>query len=363
MSGIDVKNNKGLWTVDMPSCRTLVTYDAYSSDNKYLYLLKETSDDNPSLKCSLIRVNCLTGEVEDVNSEFSFYGLIATESSGTKIFAVSDEEGQQEKFILYSYDIATDTVKKVTVNIKEFDAFSFIKGIMSVSPDGKNAIVYLRKATDKQNLTIRLIVDIETGKITSSECGYCTEIAWNDQGTLFAESNEEGDITVSAIDGKEKYKIDTELRNPLGMQFYENRLYVVYNVGVLCSYDSIGKQVMSINLNHGDIQSNSKVKFDFVRQTLYVTAGDYTDIINILDKKSLGSFSGFLCLYNKKEAEKDMNQLRIVCQTLIVNNENVSRVGWFEYKGVPQMLKEAREYLNKNGVKMSEDFKKKYGIE
>ena len=58
-----------------------------------------------------------------------------------------------------------------------------------------------------------------------------------------------------------------------------------------------------------------------------------------------------------------MNQLRIVCQTLIVNNENVSRVGWFEYKGVPQMLKEAREYLNKNGVKMSEDFKKKYGIE
>ena len=363
ISGIDVKNNKGLWTIDMPVCKTLVAYNAYSSDNKYVYMLKETADDNASLKCNLIRINCLTGAIEDVNSEFSFYGLIATESNGTKIYAASDEKDAQEKITLYSYDIATDTVKKVIVNIKELDAFAYIRDTMAVSPDGKKVILYLRKTDDKQTKTIRLIVDTETGKFTASECGDCSNIAWNDQGTLFAEANNEGNITVSSIDGKERYKIDTELRIPLGMEFYENRLYVVYNVDVLCSYNSIGKQIMSINLKHGDVDSNKKVSFEFVRQTLFVTAGDYTDIIDILDKKSIGSFSGYLCLYNKKEAEKDMNQLRIVAQTLIVNNEKISRVGWFEYKGVPQMLKEAKEYLDKNGVTMSEDFRKKYGIE
>lgn len=359
MSAVDVKNNKGLWTKDMPDCRSLIAYEAFSSDNKYLYMLKESSD----LKYGLIRVNVLTGECEDVNNEFAFERLIVTESNGSKIFAASEEAEETEKFTLYSYDIAADTAKKVSINIKEFNAYAYDKLNMAVSPDGKMVIMYLRTLGEKQNHTVRLIIDAETGKITASECPACINVVWNDQGTLFAESNDEGSIIVSDVTGKEKYRIDTELRKPLGMEFYENRLYVVYNVDVLCSYDSIGKQIMSINLNHGDMDSNQKVKFDFVRQTLYVTAGGYTDIINILDKKSIGSFSGFLCLYNKKEAEKDMNQLRIVAQTLSSNDENICRVGWFEYKGVPQMLKEAKEYLDKNGVKMSEDFRKKYGIE
>ena len=364
ISGVDVKNNKGLWTKDFPECKTLVSYDAYTPDNKYAYLLKEVSGDKPTYTCSLIRVNCLTGEFEDVNNEFTFSGLIATQSNGNQIFAVSDEQGNADKFTLYSYDVATDKVSTVTINTKELGAFSYIYENLGVSPDGKKVIVYLQKTVEKQTKTIRLIIDAETGKFTTSDCGYCQTVVWNDLGTLFAEMNEEGNITVSSTDGKEKYKIDTEMRTPLGMEFYENKLYVVYNVDVLCSYDSIGKQIMSIELKHGDIDTKEKARFEFVRQTLFVTAGGYTDVINILDKKSIGSFSGFICLYNKAEAEstKDISKVKIVSSTF-TTEKGICRIGWFEYKTVPKMIEEAKEYLKENGVKMSEEFRRKYGIE
>ncbi|MBR5181701.1 MAG: TIR domain-containing protein [Clostridiales bacterium] len=363
MSGVDVTNNKRLWTVKVPVCRTVVSYDAFSSDNKYAYLLKQKEGDKPTYTCSIMRVNCLTGEVEDGNSEFTFSGLVATESNGAKIFAVSDEERTAEKFDLYTYDIASETVKKITVNITELDAFSFVEDVMGVSPDGKKVLVYLRKNSDKQNKYSRLTVDTETGKFTESECGLCNKIVWNEQGTSFAEANEEGYISVcSLVSGKERLKIDTEMRKPLGMEFYESRLYVVYNTDVLCSYDASGKQVMNIDLKHGDIDLDSKATFEFVRQTLFVTAGDYTDIINLLDKKSAGYFSGFICLYNKQEFEKDSSKLKIVAKTF-TTGEGVSRIGWFEYKTVAKMIEQAKEYLKENGVTMSDEFRRRYGIE
>ena len=150
---------------------------------------------------------------------------------------------------------------------------------MGVSPDGKKVLVYIETKSGKITKNVRLIIDSETGKYTTSDCGSVSKVVWNDLGTLFAEVNDEGNITVSSTDGKERYKIDTEMRIPKGMAFYENRLYVVYNLDVLCSYDSIGKQIMSIQLGHGDLGEDDMVKFEFVRQNLFVTAGDYTDII------------------------------------------------------------------------------------
>ena len=359
--GIDVKNRKVLWTVDMPKCENLAAFDVFSSDNGYAYILKQVRDGKPSLTCSFLRINCLDGKIEDVNSEFTFNGLVAAEGDGGKIVVVSNESDDMSKFTLISYDVATDKVKNITVNIQELGAYAFIPECMGITPDGKKAVVYLRKKVEKENKTIRLIIDTETGKYVTSDSGYCTKVIWNEQGTLFAEINSEGNITVISVDGKEKYKIDTEMRTPMNMVFHENRLYVVYNVDILCSYDSIGKPVMSISLKHGDLDEEDKVKFEFVRQYLFVTAGDYTDIINILDKKSIGSFSGFICLYNKKEAEKDISQLRLVSKTFIAGEG--ARVGWFEYKTLAKMIEEAKEYLKLNGVKMSEEFRRKYGIE
>ena len=361
MSGIDVKNKKILWTKDLPVYNGLHYYDVYTSDNKYTFMLKEVAEGKPTFTCGLIRINCLTGDVEDMNNDFSFYGLVAHEGSDNKIFAVSDEEKEMEGFNLFSYDVSTDQVKKIKMNIKELGASSY-SNIMGVSPDGKKVLVYIETKSGKITKNVRLIIDSETGKYTTSDCGSVSKVVWNDLGTLFAEVNDEGNITVSSTDGKERYKIDTEMRIPKGMAFYENRLYVVYNLDVLCSYDSIGKQIMSIQLGHGDLGEDDMVKFEFVRQNLFVTAGDYTDIINILDKKSIGSFSGFLCLYNKKEAEKDITQLKLISKSF-TTGEDVNRIGWFEYKSVAKMIDQAKEYLKQNGVTMSEDFRKKYGIE
>ena len=358
IAGIDLKNRKVLWKVKGPGSG-LDAFDAFSSDEKYCYMQKDVVANDP--RYTLVRLNCENGQFEELKNDYAFNSYMIAEGRGGKIFAISDEKAQKKELTLYSYDIATDTAKKMTLNISEFKAFQYLN-VLSISPDGKKVLFYLRTEGETQMKVLRLMIDGETGKFTTSECGYCRSVAWNEQSSLFAEFNDDGNITVSATDGKEKYKIDTEVRTPNGMQFYENKLYVVYNNDLLCSYNSIGKPLMSINLNHSALDADKKVRFEFFRQNLFVTAGEYTDIINLLDKKSIGSFTGFLCLHNKKEAEKDINSLVIVSKTFLSGNK-IARFGCFEYKTVSKMIDQAKEYLKQNGVKMSEDFRKKYGIE
>jgi len=366
--GIDVSNNKTIWSVKTPSNTNLIiSYSVFAADNKFTYLFRAKQRETGVYDGELLKVNCLTGEIQNASSKFVLNDLISTNGDGGKIYAAAGDKNDTEKFTLYTYDVATEKAEVFPINIKELGICGYHDTEIGVSPDGKKVFVYLDKEVGKQTKTIRLTIDGETGKFTTAECGSCYKVVWNDLGTLFAEANEEGNITVSSADGKERYKIDSEMRMPMGMAFYENRLYVVYNIGVLCSYDSIGRRLMSINLNHGDLKEDEenehtiKVKFDFVRQYLFVTAGDYTDIINIMDKSSIGYFSGFVGLYNKKEAEKDIGKLKIVAKTFV--SDESDRIGSFEYKTVPKMIDQAKEYLKQNGVKMSEDFRKKYGIE
>ena len=364
--GVDVKNNKGLWLVDVPKCRTLVSYDAFSPDGKYTYILKEKTEGDSLLHSTLLRVNCLTGEFEDASPDFEFKGLVASGSGNGKIYAIADADGNEERFTIFMYDIASGTVRKTAVNIKELKAFSYLSKEVVISPDGKKLLFYINVMVDENSTkTVRLMIDPETGKYTASDCNCIGTAFWNEESTLFAEINEDGNITVSSTDGKEKYKVDAEMRKILGLTFHENNLLVVYNTGAFCRYNSIGKLIMDVRLKHGDIASSSAAKFEFVRNFVFVTAGDYTDIINLLDKKCICSFSGFVCLYNSKEAElsNDLSKLKIVSKTFSQTEKDICRVGWFDYKSVPAMLAEAKEYLKQNGVTVSADLKRKYGIE
>ena len=336
----------------------LEAFESYSSDEKYFYVQTESAAKEP--KHSLARLDLSNGKFEDLNNAFAFNSYLISEGNGNKIYSIADEKAQNKELTLYSYDIATDTSKKMTLDISNLKVFQYLN-ILSVSPNGKRVLFYVRVEGETQNKVLRLMIDGESGKFTTSECGYCRSTVWNESGTLFAEANDEGNITVSLANGKEKYKIDTEQRTPEGMKFYNNNLYVIYNNDMLCSYNYADKQVMSLYLNHSAEKTSEKVKFEFIRQYLFVTNDGITDIINIYDKKSIGSFRGFLCLYNRKEAEKDISSLAIVSKTFL--NGKIARIGSFEFKTVPKMIDQAKEYLKQNGVKMSDDFKKKYGIE
>lgn len=358
ITGIDLKNRKVLWTTKGPGIG-LEAFDAYSSDEKYFYVQKETNANDP--KQSLVRLDLSNGKFEDLNNEFAFNSRLITEGYGGKLYSINDETAQNKELTLYSYDIATNTAKKMSLDISNLRVFHYLN-VLSISPDGKKVFFYVRTEGKTQNKVLRLMIDGETGKFTTSECGYCKLTAWNEKGSLFAEFYDEGTISVCSADGKEKYKIDTEQRTPNGMQFFENKLYVLYNNDQLCSYNSIGNQLMSINLNHSALKNGDKVRFEFLRNYLFVSTEEYTDIINLSDKKSIGSFRGFLCLHNKKEAEKSLSSLVLVSKTFL-NGNKIPRIGCFEYKTVPKMIDQAKEYLKQNGGKMSEEFKRKYGIE
>lgn len=357
ITGIDLKNRKVIWTTTMP-VKGLDAFESYSSDEKYFYVQTESAAKEP--KHSLARLDLSNGKFEELNNAFAFNSYLISEGNGNKIYSIADEKAQNKELTLYSYDIATDTAKKMTLDISNLKVFQYLN-ILSVSPNGKRVLFYVRVEGETQNKVLRLMIDGEAGKFTTSECGYCRSTVWNESGTLFAEANDEGNITVSLANGKEKYKIDTEQRTPEGMKFYNNNLYVIYNNDMLCSYNYADNQVMSLYLNHSAEKTSEKVKFEFIRQYLFVTNDGITDIINIYDKKSIGSFRGFLCLYNRKEAEKDISSLAIVSKTFL--NGKIARIGSFEFKTVPKMIDQAKEYLKQNGVKMSDDFKKKYGIE
>jgi hypothetical protein len=68
-----------------------------------------------------------------------------------------------------------------------------------------------------------------------------------------------------------------------------------------------------------------------------------------------------LCLHNLEAGEKDISQITIVSRTFVTGEGAI--VGSFEYKTVEKMIRQAKEYLNANGVTMSNEFKRRYGLE
>lgn len=354
ISGIDLKNHKVLWSVVAQNA-TYSVFQSFSSDEKYTYFIEQTEK-----KCRLIRLNVLDGKYEAANNEFQYNSQIASEGVGRKIFSIVDDSREMNELTLLSFDAADESCKKTKIDISSIGVTAYTDKLY-ISQDGKRLIFYVLTGDSENTKIYRLIIDSETGKYSQAECGRCITAAWNDKGTMFAEAGESGNITVYSDDGTVKYTVDNEMRIPVGMQFHEDKLYVVYNTDSFSCYDKNGKETMDIALKHADLSEVDSVNFEFLRNCIFVTAGEYTDIINTEYKKSTGSFRGFLCLYNEKEAEKDISSLQIISKTYIYGEG--ARVGYFKYKTVSEMIKQAKEYLNKNGVTMSNEFKLKYGIE
>ena len=354
ISGIDLKNHKVLWSTAVPK-GTYSVFKAFSPDEQYTYFIEQTET-----KCKLLRLNVLSGQYEDANKDFQYKTQIASEGAGSKIFSFVDDSREMNELSLLSFDAADASFKKTQIDISSLGVTAYTDK-MFVSPDGKKVLFYVITGAVENTKVLRLIIDSNTGKYIQAECERCITSAWNETGTLFAEAGESGNITVYSDNGTVKHTIDNEMRIPIGMQFKEDKLYVVYNTDSLSCYDKTGKETMDLALKHSDLNENDTVKISFLRNLIFVTAGEYTDIINTGFKKSTGSFRGFLCLYNEKEAEKDISSLQLISKTYISGEG--ARVGYFKYKTVAEMIQQAKEYLNKNGVTMSNEFKLKYGIE
>ena len=369
MTGSSLKEHKVLWTVDCPK-GVLRPMDVCSPDKKFAYFIKTTTDSDNTEHSVLIKVNCINGQIADAGSEFAFSGLSGSGTSGNKLYALNYKTavGAEEKdqMILFSYDMTNDSVKKTEIDISSLTDI-FVKNGMYVSPDGKKAIVYGYNTETSSKQYYRLMIDLDSGKFTKTECADCSNVVWNKKSSLFAESYTDGTIKTFSVSGEEKYTVNTEMRIPRGMSFNEDILFVLYNIDVLCSYDAKGRQGLNIDLDHGDISSSLvDVEFNFVKDYLFLSVydevdQDTTDIISISDNKSISSFKGFLCIYNTADNEKDLSSINVVCRTLL--SKSGAMIGYFEYKTPEKLIKQAKEYLSKNGVKMSDDFKRKYGIE
>ena len=51
----------------------------------------------------------------------------------------------------------------------------------------------------------------------------------------------------------------------------------------------------------------------------------------------------------------------MVCQTF--DKTDGVAIGFFHYKTPSRLVEQAKDYLNKNGAKLTDDFKQKYGLQ
>ncbi|MBP5774599.1 MAG: toll/interleukin-1 receptor domain-containing protein [Clostridiales bacterium] len=358
--GSDLSKRSVVWTAELPTNADIYYFEnGVSKDNRFIFFLEERKDNDGKSYYVAIKVNIVNGTVTDTNKDFRLASATNTVAVNGKIWSeIIDVNAKTITLLCYNMD--DDSVKKTVVDYKDNPDASFIKGL-TASPDGRKILRYMVEHVDGQPKCSRLMIDAETGKYTVAECGYYSYAVWNDQGTLFAEFYSEGNMKVFDSDGNEKYAKDIEQNIPVKARFDGDRLYVVYSTDTLCCYDNKGNQVMSVNLKHGDLSATASVSFEFVNGYLFLTIEDYTDIIKISDSKSIGSFAGFLCIYNPKPNARSLDDAIVVCKTY--DTTDVAAIGYFNYKTTDRMIEQAKKYLEKNGAKMSDEFKRKYGMD
>ena len=357
LSGTDLKSRKTLWTSKVPSFKFLLFNNSSSPDNLFVFCLKLTKTSDTETTYSLFKINCANGQMVDANSEFSLTNPRFIRAVNGRVWSKVDDT-KEKTVTIYCYNMMDDTVRKTVVDVKEFEGATDMLR-MGPSPDGKKTLIYMNASSEDK--VYRLTVDCTSGKYTKAECGDCIYTIWNDKGTLFAEYYNDGSIKVFSASGEEKFTKENDQRSPWEMKFNDDQLYVVYGNGDLSSFDLRGNQVMNINLHHGDLRNNDTVEFNFVNGYLFLTAGSYTDIIKLRDKKSISSIEGFLCVYGAEPKDSSLSNAIVVCRTF--NKTDGATIGFFHYKTPSRLVEQAKEYLNKNGAKLTDDFKQKYGLQ
>ncbi|MBO4449641.1 MAG: toll/interleukin-1 receptor domain-containing protein [Clostridiales bacterium] len=359
LSGTDLKNHKTLWTSKAPDYTIKIFNNGQSPDNLFVICLKIIEKSATESVYSLIKINCANGQIADANSDFTFTNMGTLRAVNgrvwTKVF-----DSKAKTVTLYCYNMMDDTVRKTVVDVNELgSARDMLR--MAPSPDGKTALIYMDASSSGQEKCYRLTVDCTSGKYTKAECGKCRYAIWNEKGTLFAELYNEGSIKVFSAKGEEKFTKENDQREPWEMQFNEDQLYVVYGNDDLTSFDSRGNQVININLKHGDLTNNDFVELQFANGYLFLTAGPYTDIIKLNDKKSISAFKGFLCVYGADPKDPTLSDAIVVCKTS--DKSNSAAIGFFKFKTPSRLIEQAKEYLNQHGAKLTNDFKQKYGLQ
>ena len=357
--GSDLSKRSAVWTADIPNSNIYYFEDGVSKDNRFIFFLEERKGNDGKNYYAAIKVNIVNGEITDANKDFYITNAANTVAENGRIWTETDDPNAKTLTIL-CYNMEDDSVKKTVVDYKDNPTATFT-GRPAASPDGKKILNYMVEYVDGQQKCSRMMINTETGAFTRDECGNCNYVLWNDQGTLFAEFYSEGNMKVLDADGKEKFTKDIEQSIPVKARFEGDRLYVVYRTDTICSYDLNGNQVMSVLLDHGDLSETSRVSFEFVNGYLFLTVDENTDIINIRDGRSIGSFAGFLCAYSSQPNARSLDDVIVVCKAFDMTG--VAPIGYFNYKTPDRMIEQAKKYLEKNGAKMSDEFKRKYGME
>lgn len=357
--GVDLKDRKVIWEKKLPSIRFFSSH-AFSPDNKYVYLFQGSGDKEVSCY-SMYKVDVKTGEFKEANKTFKLEDITINdiECKGGFIW-VRKFDYSEQSLSLYSFDMSNDSYKEIRVDITNFKQLFLKKGII-VSNDGKTIYLNGQASLGEDYSDIRLIIDGKTGKNTFYKCEAYECVVISDNEKYVAESTNDNHINVYTKDGKKQCKIDKEQRKTAAMGFNNDLLYVYYDTDELCCYDLKGRKIAELSLGN-DPQSITTSELEFAQGMLFVTSGNNsgnnTDVIDISTNKRLCSFNGLLCIHN---TGKERSDLELVVSCYYTSYGPYIRC--FQFKTPDILIKEAKKYLADNNIKMSDEFKQKYGIE
>ncbi|KAI8904728.1 WD40-repeat-containing domain protein [Gorgonomyces haynaldii] len=132
---------------------------------------------------------------------------------------------------LTCFDLATEQIQKVNMNVNGDDWVSFTPMSLSVSPSGKHLLVYTDSKAGRviiyETLTSRIVQELWGVLVDDFDC---PQSAWHPNGRYVACTSNDNTVHVFDLKTKSVIKIEGHLGTIRGLDFSQNDLYT-------CSYD------------------------------------------------------------------------------------------------------------------------------
>ena len=264
-----------------------------SADGEILYMLDDSMDlesDNDK-GAKLIAVDVESGDMDVIYTYKGQHVVRYTMNNG--YICVASFDSYDGKGYIFVYEIEEDDM---TLYQPDYELDYYAAPELYLSPDGKHLIVRFVTNT----FSTIMLADLEEDEydyIGEAINGYMC-FAWNEDSTAYA-CGTTGLITVYEPDGEEIMTIDTNGRNPMALQYYNDELLVVYSVGVLARYDQEGNLLSEAYLDCYMIDSLDEISFIFGEDTFVVTVDLYSTLF------SLETFKPRSAIYNLMAYDTD----------------------------------------------------------
>jgi WD40 repeat protein len=336
VSAYDVESGDLEWSEKVGSSSSYeVEIIGASPDGETVYMLDDSIpyESTKDTGAKILAVDVESGDIEVIETLKGKHVVTATMNDNS--ICVAEFTNLDKNGDIFLYNIEDDDLTYYQADY-EINATSAEK--MYLSPDSR----YMLACFTSNSFSTVLLYDFQ-----EDEYEYIAEnangilcYAWKEDSSAYA-CGITGLIFIRSTDGDDILTIDTNGKNPVAMQYYNNELLVVYSVGILARYDEEGNLLSESDLDCYAIEATDPITFTFGEEEFVVTIDTFSTVF------SIETFKPRAFIYNLDAYVPELDIF--ICHGSL-DGERV--YGYFENYDIEELINMGYEYIT---VEQDED--------